>query len=296
MSDKLNFRNVSFTFGTQPILQDFNLQVRAGEFVSVIGPSGVGKSTLFRLASGLLEPTDGTIELDGHSGDKRLGRVGYMPQRDMLMPWRTIAANAALPLEIQGVSKKVALQRVREQLPTFGLEGYADAYPEQLSGGMRQRVSLLRATLTGNDLLLLDEPFSALDGLTRMEMQEWLLEQWQRLGHTVVLITHDIDEAILLADRVVILPQKPIRDVIEVPVPIARPRRAECRHEPAFGKVREEIWNLLRGLREGTVLEKGSLGAAGEATEGAGTSEKANGTNGADSTKATVATGGGHHD
>lgn len=275
MKHKLEFRQVTFTYGDREnaILQDFDLAVREGEFLSVIGPSGVGKSTVFRLASGLLEPTGGTIELAGHAGEKRLGKVGYMPQKDLLMSWRTIAENAALPLEIQGMPKKQALQKVREQLPTFGLEGYEDAYPEQLSGGMRQRVSLLRAMLTGNDLLLLDEPFSALDGLTRMEMQEWLLELWHRLGSTVILITHDIDEAIMLADRVVILPEKPIREAVEIPVPLERPRRAECRHEPEFIRVKEQIWNLLRGLRQNPAGQR--TGAPAAAGNGIGKADRA---------------------
>ncbi|MCK9905890.1 ATP-binding cassette domain-containing protein, partial [Frankia sp. Cpl3] len=169
----------------------FDMQVEEGEFVSLIGPSGVGKSTLFQLASGLLRPDAGTIALDGIVETNLLGKVAYMPQKDLLLPWRTVTENAALPLELQGVPKREAREQVIERLALFGLAGCADAYPDQLSGGMRQRVSFLRTILTGCDLMLLDEPFSALDGITRLEMQEWLLEMWQRLGSTVIMITHD---------------------------------------------------------------------------------------------------------
>ncbi|WP_139488729.1 ABC transporter ATP-binding protein [Brevibacillus dissolubilis] len=251
---KLVFSQVDFSYGEQRILQDFHLTIRQGEFVSIIGPSGVGKSTLFQLASGLLEPTGGTISLDGDAVKPRLGRVGYMPQKDLLMPWRTVAENAALPLEIQGVPKKAALARVREELPRFGLAAYADATIDKLSGGMRQRVSLLRAILTGADLLLLDEPFSALDGITRMEMQEWLLDLWQKLGKTVILITHDLDEAALLADRVLVLQRMPIQQPVEIPVPFPHPRSAALRYEPSFTVIREQMWKLLKEREQGTAV------------------------------------------
>lgn len=246
MNSKLAFHDVTFTYDSHPILQHFSMDIKEGEFVSIIGPSGVGKSTLFQLATGLIEPGQGTISLDGNISHTRLGKVGYMPQRDLLMNWRTVVENAALPLEIQGISKKEAGERVKDCLPAFGLEPYADYFPAELSGGLRQRVSLLRATLTGASLLLLDEPFSALDGITRMEMQEWLLELMARLGTTVLMITHDLDEAILLADRVLVLRESPIREAVEVRVPIARPRPTECRHSPEFTSVREELWQLLR--------------------------------------------------
>jgi putative hydroxymethylpyrimidine transport system ATP-binding protein len=247
LSEKVAFTDVSFSYGAKPLLDRFHMTVRAGEFVSLIGPSGIGKSTLFQLTAGLLQPDQGTIRLDGQPAERRLGRVGYMPQRDLLMAWRTVVENAALPLEIQGVPRSVALKRVREELPRFGLAEWADAYPSQLSGGMRQRVSLLRAMLTGADLLLLDEPFSALDGLTRMEMQEWLLDMWQQTGTTMMLITHDIDEAILLADRVLLLLDSPITRVVEIPVPFSRPRLASSRNQLAFLTLKEQVWGLLRG-------------------------------------------------
>ncbi|MCK9910646.1 ABC transporter ATP-binding protein, partial [Microbacteriaceae bacterium K1510] len=234
------------SYGEKRLLHQFDMQVEEGEFVSLIGPSGVGKSTLFQLASGLLRPDAGTIALDGIVETNLLGKVAYMPQKDLLLPWRTVTENAALPLELQGVPKREAREQVIERLALFGLAGCADAYPDQLSGGMRQRVSFLRTILTGCDLMLLDEPFSALDGITRLEMQEWLLEMWQRLGSTVIMITHDIEEAMLLADRVIVLLDTPLSEPIEMAIPLERPRRPETRHDPGFQKLREQIWTMLR--------------------------------------------------
>lgn len=258
MSTMLRFSQVSFAYEQQEILQDFSLQVKRGEFVSVIGPSGVGKSTLFHLANGLLQPHSGEILLAERQESSLLGKVGYMPQQDLLLPWRTVLENAALPLEIKGCKKAEAYQRVREQLPTFGLEAWEAAYPDQLSGGMRQRVSLLRATLTGSELLLLDEPFSALDGITKLEMQEWLLSLWRQLGITVLLITHDIEEAILLADRVLVLTTAPLSKAVELTVPLQRPREGKLRYDPAFLQIREEIWQILKKAKSaGAARERG---------------------------------------
>lgn len=246
MREKLAFAGVRFSYGEKPLLDDFDVMVGEGEFVSLIGPSGIGKSTLFQLIAGLLQPQSGAIRVNGKLMENRLGKVGYMPQRDLLMPWRTVAENAALPLEIQGVPKKEARERVMAELPRYGLQEWAMAYPSELSGGMRQRVSFLRALLSGTDIMLLDEPFSSLDGITRMEMQEWLMTMWQETGCTMLMITHDIDEAILLADRVVVLNGSPITQPVELPVAIQRPRSSACRNQPGFLALREEIWELLR--------------------------------------------------
>lgn len=259
MSTMLRFAQVSFAYVQQAILQDFSLQIAKGEFVSVIGPSGVGKSTLFHLANGLLRPDAGQISLAEQAETNLLGKVGYMPQKDLLMPWRTVAENAALPLEIKGMKKDAALQVVREQLPVFGLEDWADAYPHQLSGGMRQRVSLLRAILTSSELLLLDEPFSALDGITRIEMQEWLLSLWRQLGITIMMITHDIEEAILLADRVLVLTSAPLRSAVEIAVPLKRPREGRQRYEQAFVHIREQIWEILAQTKAAGSAATGGL-------------------------------------
>ncbi|EST52323.1 ABC transporter ATP-binding protein [Brevibacillus panacihumi W25] len=246
MNEKLAFSQVDFSYGERKLLSSFDLEVKKGDFVSLIGPSGIGKSTLFQLAAGLLQPQAGEIRIDGVATKERLGKIGYMPQSDALMPWRTVVENAALPLEIQGCSKKEAQRRVREELPRYGLSEWADAYPHELSGGMRQRVSFLRALLFGSDLMLLDEPFSALDGITRLELQEWLLQMWRQTGSTMILITHDMDEAILLANRVILLSGAPITAPVEREVPIAYPRSTASRNLPAFLDLREEIWGLLR--------------------------------------------------
>lgn len=246
MLDKVAFSGVRFAYGDQPILQNFDLRVAKGEFISLIGPSGIGKSTLFQLIAGLLQPEQGSITLNGARTESRLGMVGYMPQRDALLPWRTVVENAALPLEIKGVAKKEAQDRVRSELPLYGLHEWADAYPTELSGGMRQRVSFLRALLYDTDIMLLDEPFSSLDGITRMELQEWLMEMWQETGSTMLMITHDIDEAILLADRVIVLNGKPIEKPVELVVNVERPRTTAHRNRAEFLALREQIWELLR--------------------------------------------------
>ncbi|OUQ85683.1 ABC transporter ATP-binding protein [Brevibacillus brevis] len=253
MGEQLAFADVSFSYGDRQILDHFDLRVEKGEFVSLIGPSGIGKSTLFQLIAGLLEPGRGEIRLGSVPVANRLGQVGYMPQRDLLMPWRTIVENAALPLEIKGMTKKDAHERVRQQLPRYGLQDWADSYPAQLSGGMRQRVSFLRALFSGAEMMLLDEPFSALDGITRMDMQEWLMEKWQETGSTMLMITHDIDEAILLADRIIVLAGSPITKPIELTVPVSRPRTANSRNQAEFLALREQIWELLRQERQATM-------------------------------------------
>lgn len=249
LKQKLALNQVSFTYDQHMILRELSFAVNQGEFISFIGHSGIGKSTLFQLISGLLEPTGGQILLDGAISSERLGKIAYMPQQDLLLPWRTVIDNAALPLEIQGVPQLEARKRVSDQLPLFGLSTYAEAFPEQLSGGMRQRVSLLRATMTGSSLLLLDEPFSALDGITRMEMQEWLLSMWQRLGCTILMITHDLDEAVLLSDRVMVLTESPIAKAVEVPVPVDRRLRTVLRNDPCITQIKEKLWRLVRPAR-----------------------------------------------
>jgi len=179
---------------------------------------------------------------------RRAGRVGYMPQRDLLLPWRSVLDNAILGPEIAGQSRAAAREEARELLPLFGLAGFADAYPAVLSGGMRQRAALLRTFLCHQDVMLLDEPFGALDALTRAELQGWLLEVWARFRHTVLFITHDVDEATFLSDRVVVLTPRPARVRLELVVPLPRPRTRDLVVTDAFVHVKEE---LLRALHEG---------------------------------------------
>jgi ABC-type nitrate/sulfonate/bicarbonate transport system ATPase subunit len=215
------------------------------EFVAIVGPSGSGKSTLFNLIVGLFQPDSGEILLDGEIATTRPGRFGYMPQRDLLLPWRDILGNVVIPLELRRVPAAQARRRALEQLPLFGLEGFEHAWPAALSGGMRQRAALLRTILTDSRALLLDEPFGALDALTRREMQDWLLELWTRLRPTVLFITHDVAEAVYLADRVLVLSARPARVVREVQILLPRPRRQGMVALPAFG---EHVAELLEAL------------------------------------------------
>lgn len=232
----LQLKDISFHYESDeaqiPVLQKIQLAVKNGEFVSIVGPSGSGKSTIFRLIVGLEKQLSGSIHLNGRLTENRLGKIGYMPQQDLLMPWRTVIQNALLPLEIQH-RKKTNNNRVKNLLKEFGLEGYEKKYPHELSGGMRQRVSFLRATLSHSNVLLLDEPFSALDAMTKLYMQEWLLEQWQKQQATILFITHDISEALFLSDRIFIITEKPVTHLEEVIVPLARPRKRMDLDDPA---------------------------------------------------------------
>lgn len=210
--------------------------MEAGEFVTLIGPSGSGKSTLFNLIAGLLEPDEGEIWLDGQLPRKRTGNFGYMPQRDLLLPWRSVTDNVAIPLELNGADRGEARAQVEAMLGRFGLEEFGESYPSALSGGMRQRAALLRTILTQRDVLLLDEPFGALDALTRRELQDWLLELWQEYSKTLFFITHDVEEALYLGDRVMVLSSRPGHIVETLEVNLPRPRRARMIGQPEFGR------------------------------------------------------------
>ncbi len=229
-------------------LQGVHLRVGSGQFTSLVGPSGCGKSTLLRLVAGLEEPTEGEILLDGVAGE-RLGRSGYMPQGDALLPWRGVLDNAAVALEMQGVGRGEARRRAAALLPAFGLEEFATAYPAALSGGLRQRAALLRTMLAGRSLLLLDEPFGALDALTRASMQEWLLEVWGRFRQTVLFVTHDVDEALYLADQVAVMSARPgaitLHSAVDLPRP--RPPYDETVTTPGFAALKRQVLGALRG-------------------------------------------------
>lgn len=229
-------------------LEDVSFAVGQKEFVTLIGPSGSGKSTLFNLIVGLQQPDHGTISLNGTVTRDRTGKVGYMPQRDLLLPWRNVLDNVLVAQEVQGVPREVARQRARRLLPSFGLEGFAHAYPTALSGGMRQRAALLRTVLTERDLLLLDEPFGALDALTRRELQDWLLGLWEQLSITVLFITHDVEEALYLGDRVLVFAPRPGRILETLQVLLPRPRRQGMVASPEFGLQAEALLRAL-GVR-----------------------------------------------
>ncbi|MFF3934562.1 ABC transporter ATP-binding protein [Streptomyces phaeofaciens] len=218
---RLLLRRVDKGYDGLDVLRGLELSVAPGEFAAVIGPSGSGKSTLLNLVSGLDRPTAGDILVDGEPPRTRSGRVAYMPQKDLLFPWRTVLANTALGLEAQGVRRTEARRRAAALFDAFGLDGFQNSYPSQLSGGMRQRAALLRTVVLERPLLLLDEPFGALDSLTRHDLQRWLAHMWHTYRWTVVLVTHDIREAVLLADTIHVLSPRPasVTARIEVPRP-----------------------------------------------------------------------------
>ena len=234
----LELDQISRAFGDRQVLDRVSFDVAPGEFVSLIGPSGAGKSTLFNIIAGLDKPDSGELRFDG--------TTAYMPQKDLLFPWRTIEANAALGLEVQGVPKKEACARAREWFPQFGLEGFEEALPFQLSGGMRQRAALLRTVVQEKSTLLLDEPFGALDSLTRTELQNWLQGMWAEHDWTAMLITHDVREAIMLSDRIVVLSPRPasVREIIDVDLP--RPRGTDVLSSPEFGELERRILEHLQ--------------------------------------------------
>ena len=245
----LEFEHVSYQYPGEDfdIIDDLSFSVESGSFHCIIGVSGCGKSTIFRMTNGLLQPKSGTIRVGGKPIGEQKHYCGYMPQKDLLFPWRTIGENLALPLEIRGgLSKAERRERVDDALADVGLEGCRDKMPDELSGGMRQRAAFARTMLTGSDLLLLDEPFSALDFLTRISMQEWLLGQWEKHKKTILFITHDVEEAVFLSGSVLAVTSTPIHTLTEVPVPAAYPRTRECLTHPDMVALREGLINVLR--------------------------------------------------
>lgn len=233
----LSLNRVTKTFGAVQALKDLQVSIQPGEFVTIVGPSGCGKSTLFNIVAGLEEPDEGgRIEFLGKEckASALLGQVSFMPQRDLLLPWRTVIDNAILAVEMEGMRRVDARRKALEMLPEFGLAGFEQQYPHQLSGGMRQRVALMRTFMFNRDLLLLDEPFGALDALTRTMMQRWLLDVWQKHRRTILFITHDVDEALFLGDRVLAMSARPGRVKLELPVNLPRPRKADIVTSPEF--------------------------------------------------------------
>lgn len=229
---------------SRQVLDGVTFSVEPGEFVAVIGPSGCGKSTVFNMLAGLDTPDDGTVTVGGDSPTVG-SHCAYMPQKDLLFPWRTVLDNTALGLEVQGVPKKAAREQARKLFPTFGLAGFEDARPFQLSGGMRQRAALLRTVVQDREVLLLDEPFGALDSLTRTEMQTWLQEVREQYHWMVLMITHDIREAVYLADRVIVLSARPARVVQELRVELPRPRELAVMTSPEFVAIEQQLIEVL---------------------------------------------------
>lgn len=228
-------------------LDGLSLTVAEAEFVALVGPSGSGKSTLLDIVAGLITQESGAVRLDGQltTVEQRLGYSAYMQQRDLLLPWRTTTGNAALGLEASGMSRSDAERRAVAELWRFGLDGFGDVYPAQLSGGMRQRTAFLRTILPRKDLLLLDEPFGALDALTRSDLQAWLAGLWEQERSSVLLVTHDVEEAVFLADRVIVLTPRPGRVALELNVSLPRPRTRSMIASPEFIRDRATLLQAL---------------------------------------------------
>jgi ABC-type nitrate/sulfonate/bicarbonate transport system ATPase subunit len=234
--------------GQEPLLaiQDIALQVGSNEFVALLGPSGCGKSTIFNVIAGLIPPTAGRVLIDNDDITGETGHVGYMFQKDLLLRWRTVLRNMTLGAEVQGVDRSAAESEALQLLDRLGLQGRERSYPAQLSGGMRQRVAFGRTLMCHKNLLLLDEPLGALDAQTREYMQEWLQQIWSEFQKTVLLVTHDLDEAIFLADRIYVLAAHPGRVEREITVALPRPRNMETRLSPEYGRLRAELYELIR--------------------------------------------------
>jgi NitT/TauT family transport system ATP-binding protein len=249
--DAVAIAGLSHAFGELRTIERLDLGIEAHRVLGLVGPSGCGKSTLLELICGLRDPLAGTIEVGGRaSAPERLARCAYMPQRDLLLPWYPAIDNAALALRNRGLRRAEARRRAGALFERFGLAGFEHSPPSELSGGMRQRVAFLRTLIAGKPVLALDEPFASLDAITRAEMQEWLAGALRADPRTVVLVTHDVEEALYLCDRVAVLSARPARAVAELAAPAPRaPDRDAAVTDPAFVAAREEA---MRALREGS--------------------------------------------
>lgn len=245
MSVKLEVQGISKNFADIRVLEDISVTLREGELACLLGVSGSGKSTLFNIISGLMAPDSGRVLLDGENVTNRPGHISYMLQKDLLLPYRTIEDNVALPLLLRGVGKREAREQARAHFAEFGLEGTERKWPAQLSGGMRQRAALLRTYLFSQNVALLDEPFSALDTLTKSAMHRWYLQIMERIRLSTLFITHDIDEAILLSDRIYLLTGQPGRITEEIVIREPRPRPEGFNLTPEFLSYKKHILEKL---------------------------------------------------
>ncbi|KAA9021660.1 ABC transporter ATP-binding protein [Niallia endozanthoxylica] len=243
MSPILSLNSITKSFASKKIIDHLSLDIQAGEFVSILGPSGSGKSTLFHLIGGIYNPDEGEILLDGSQINGQRGSISYMPQSPSLLPWRTVLQNVLLGQELQG---KKDVETARKMIEKAGLAGYTNAYPSQLSGGMKQRVSFIRALLSPQPVICLDEPFSALDELTRLDMQKWLLSIWDEHKKTILFVTHNIDEALFMSDRIVIISANPASITEEFILPFSRPRHKELLLTDEFLAWKRKIFFALR--------------------------------------------------
>ena len=246
----LEFKEVTFQYegADHPLMENLSFSIGKGSFTSIIGASGSGKTTIFRLLNGLEHIRSGEILLEGKNISGLKNFCSYMPQRDLLLPWSTVEKNVCLPMRIQGVKKPDQKRIANEMLDLVGLGEWADKYPRELSGGMRQRVAFARTLCAGSDLLLLDEPFSALDYLTRISLQEWLLDQWMKLNKTILFITHDVEEALFLSQEIYVVGDRPVRRMERYQVPMDYPRNREMLIQSEIQELKEE---LIRKMREG---------------------------------------------
>lgn len=229
-----------------PVLDGLSLAVQPGQFVSIIGPSGSGKSTLFHIIGGLTAPDAGSIWMNGTDVTGQKGLIAYMPQQPALFPWRTVEDNVLLPRELAGMPKEQALEETRLWIERAGLTGFEKAYPHTLSGGMQQRTAFLRAMMSPQEVMCLDEPFSALDALTRSDMQRWLLDIWEEHRRSVLMITHHIEEALLLSDTVYVMSSRPSSILQKIEVPFPRPRQENILSDSAFLALKQNISAMMR--------------------------------------------------
>ncbi|MDH2902448.1 MAG: ABC transporter ATP-binding protein [Actinomycetota bacterium] len=243
----LELSAVAKTFGDQVVLAPTDLRIEEGSFVAIVGPSGCGKSTLFNIIAGLLEPDTGAVLLQGRNVIGATGHVGYMLQKDLLVPWRSVEDNITMAAHLTRKVTDADRLEARQIAQKYGLGEFLDHYPKALSGGMRQRVAFMRTLVTHQQLLLLDEPFGALDAQTRLDMQRWLLDVWRESGRTVLFITHDVDESIFLSDRILVMSPRPGRVVADLENPLSRPRDLDVLTDPTFVALKSRIMHLLHG-------------------------------------------------
>ena len=242
---KISLNNIGQIYDGKKVLSDISFDVNESEFITLIGPSGCGKSTIFKIITGLEKNYTGNVMIDGTDIEKYQGKLAYMPQNDLLLDWRTLYKNAVLPMEIEKTDKKTMNERIKKLLPEFKLSGEEGKYPYELSGGMKKRTALLRTFLVDSDIMLLDEPFGALDAITRSEMQQFLLEVCEKHRHTVLFITHDIDEAVYLSDRIIVLGKNPAVIKGEIKIQISKPRNTDVLLEREFLEYKKKIMDML---------------------------------------------------
>ncbi len=242
---KLEVKNISKSFDGKPVLKDVSIELNKGELVCLLGVSGGGKTTLFNIISGLMTPDKGQILLDGKDITNQSGHISYMLQKDLLLPYRTVEDNVALPLLLKGLKKKEARKKVSPLFSQFGLDGTQKKYPSQLSGGMRQRAALLRTYMFSKDVALLDEPFSALDTITKSSMHKWYLNVMEQIQLSTLFITHDIDEAVLISDRIYLLTGSPGEITEEIIIKEPKPRPDDFNLTAEFLEYKRRILSLI---------------------------------------------------